>query len=202
MSRIVHDFTTEIPDWESRLALVDIAKATPEQLDALKVTPSNMKVSDYLLTLAHDPETLKHRSVLFNAIMYGQGGLSRGERELGAIGASLVNRCVYCMAVHASRFIGYTKRPDVVETVFKDGSDAQLEPRLRLILDFAVKLSASPVAATATDVEALRRAGLSKLDIHDLIQSVALFGWANRLMHSLGDPVRAAKTAARTVPAA
>lgn len=196
MSAVVHDFTTQIPEWKSRLALVDLAAATPEQLDALKVTPSNMKVSDYMLTLAHDPETLKHRSVLFNAIMYGQGGLSRSERELGAIGASLVNRCVYCMAVHTSRFIALSKRPDVVEAIFADGRDAALEPRMKLILDFAVRLSSSPVALTIEDVEVLRAAGLSKLEIYDLIQSVALFGWANRLMHSLGDPVRMEPAAA------
>lgn len=190
MSAVVHGFTSEIPEWVSRLSLIDLETATAEQRDALAITPSNMKVSDYLLTLAHDPQTLKHRSVLFNAIMYGKGGLARSERELGAMGASLVNRCIYCMAVHASRFTTLTKRPEVVDAIFRDGEGAELEPRMRLVFDFALKLSASPVAATVEDMEVLLRAGLSHLEIHDLIQSVALFGWANRLMHSLGDPVR------------
>jgi alkylhydroperoxidase family enzyme len=61
-----------------------------EQMAAMKVTPSNRKVSDYVLTLAHDPESLAVRSPLFNAIMYGKDGLSSAERELGAVGASIV----------------------------------------------------------------------------------------------------------------
>lgn len=197
MSDIAHAFTTEVPRWRSRLALVDLDNATPEQRDALKITPSNMKVSDYLLTLAHDPQALKHRSLLFNAIMYDQGGLSRAERELGAMGASLVNGCIYCMAAHASRFISLTKRADVVEAIFEHGPAAQIEPRMKAILDFAVKLSKSPVAVAVKDIESLRQAGLSKLEIHDIIQCVALFGWANRLMHSLGDPIKADRPDAR-----
>lgn len=73
---------------------IDLETASPEQLDALKVTPSNTKVSEYVLVLAHDPESLSHRTPLFNGIMYNHGGLSRAERELGAVGASVVNRCV------------------------------------------------------------------------------------------------------------
>ena len=87
-----------------------LAEADPAQIDALQVTPSNTKVSDYVLVLAHDPETLKVRSPLFNAIMYDPGSLGRAERELGAIGASMVNRCIYCAAVHADRHARLTGR--------------------------------------------------------------------------------------------
>jgi len=189
MSTKRHAFTTKVSDWKSRLSLVDLDEATAEQRDALSVTPSNMKVSDYLLTLAHDPQTLKHRTPLFNAIMYEKSGLPRAERELGAMAASFINGCVYCMATHASRFIALTKRPDVVEAIFEQGKDARLEERMQLIYDFAIRLSESPIAITEADVVQLRDAGFSKLEIYDLIQSVALFGWANRLMHSLGDAV-------------
>lgn len=184
-----HAFTTRVSDWKTRLSPVDLSQATPEQRNALSVTPSNMKVSDYLLTLAHDPQTLKHRTPLFNAIMYEKSGLPRAERELGAMGASLVNGCVYCMATHANRFTSLTKRPDIVDAIFDDGEEARLEPRMQLIYDFAIRLSRSPIAVTEADIDGLRAAGFSKLEIYDLIQSVALFGWANRLMHSLGDPV-------------
>ncbi len=68
-----------------------------------------------MLVLAHDPETLGERTPLFNGIMYGRGGLSRAERELGATAASVVNRCVYCACVHAGRFIALAKRPAVIE---------------------------------------------------------------------------------------
>ena len=129
MSNIVHDFTTEIPVWKPYVAPLDLAEASAEQLDALKITPSNTKVSDYVLVLAHDVETLKHRSPLFNAVMYNRGGLSRAEREIGAVGASIVNRCIYCAAVHASRYNQLTKDEDVIAAIFLDGVDAEIDPR-------------------------------------------------------------------------
>lgn len=189
MSKVVHEFTAEIPRWSPYVTPVELDGATPEQLDALQITPSNKKVSAYVLTLAHDPESLKVRSPLFNAIMYGKGGLSSAERELGAVGASIVNRCVYCAAVHASRFNSLTKRTDVTEAIFAGGVEAELEEHQQAIFDFAVKLSKTPAEATAEDIAALSNLGLSKLEILDLILSASIFGWANRLMHTLGEPV-------------
>lgn len=190
MSRIVHRFTRNVPEWQPRITPVDLAKASPEQLDALKITPSNTKVSDYVLVLAHDPETLAVRSPLFNAIMYEPGGMSRAERELGAIGASIVNRCIYCAAVHASRHAQIAKDTAVTDELFARGEKAQLGARDQAIFDFSVKLSQTPPAVTAADVAGLREAGLDEAEIVDLILSSALFCWANRLMHVLGDPVR------------
>ena len=189
MSRVLHKFTRNVPDWRPRVAPVDLDSATTEQRDALQVTPSNTKVSDYVLVLAHDPESLKVRSPLFNAIMYDAGGLSRAERELGAIGCSVVNRCIYCAAVHADRHEKLEKSTDVTDEIFRNGVAARLSPRDQAIFDFAVALSESPTAATAGHVETLREAGLSTEEILDLVLSTALFGWANRLMHVLGDPV-------------
>jgi uncharacterized peroxidase-related enzyme len=189
MSKILHEFTTDIPQWKPYVVPLNLAEATDEQLEALKITPSNTKVSDYVLVLAHDVETLKHRSPLFNGVMYNRGGLSRAERELGAVGASMVNRCIYCAAVHASRYNQLTKETDVIAAIFADGVDAEIEPRLKAILNFAVKLSKCPSDANADDMAALVAAGLGKDEILDLILSTSLFGWANRLMHTLGEPV-------------
>ncbi|MBN9677604.1 peroxidase-related enzyme [Salipiger bermudensis] len=190
MSRIVHKFTRTVPQWQPRVTPVDLQEATEEQLDALSVTPSNTKVSAYVLTLAHDVESLKVRSPLFNAIMYDPGGMSRAERELGAIGASMVNRCIYCAAVHADRHAKLEKDTAVTDELFAKGEKADLNPRNRAIFDFARKLSESPVAADEADMAKLREAGLNDEEILDLILSTSLFGWANRLMHVLGDPVR------------
>jgi uncharacterized peroxidase-related enzyme len=189
MSETLHAFTTTVPEWRPRVKPIELAKATPEQLEALQVTPSNTKVSDYVLVLANDVETLKVRSPLFNAIMYGRGGLSRAERELGAVGASIVNRCIYCAAVHASRYNQLTKDESVIAKIFADGEEAELEERQAAILNFAIRLSRAPSEAGPEDMRSLRNAGLSDEEILDLILSASLFGWANRLMHTLGDPV-------------
>jgi uncharacterized peroxidase-related enzyme len=189
MSETIHEFTTTIPHWQPRVKPIKLDEATPEQLDALKVTPSNTKVSDYVLVLANDVETLKVRTPLFNAIMYNRGGMSRAEREIGATAASVVNRCVYCAAVHASRYNQLAKDEEVMKRIFADGEDADLDPRQSAILRFATRLSKAPSEASENDMQALREAGLNDEEILDLILSASLFGWANRLMHTLGDPV-------------
>ena len=189
MSKIIHDFTTTVPFWQPRVTPIDLDDATEEQRDALQVTPSNQKVSEYVLVLARDAETLKERTPLFNAIMYNRGGMSRAERELSATGASIVNRCVYCAAVHASRYNQLAKDVTVMERIFADGAAADLDVRQLAILQFAMKLSQTPPEVTADDMQMLRDAGLESDEILDLILSASLFGWANRLMHTLGDPI-------------
>ena len=190
MSEVIRKFTRRVPEWRPRVTPVKLEEATEAQLDALSVTPSNTKVSDYVLTLAHDVESLKVRSPLFNAIMYDKGGMSRAEREIGAIGASMVNHCIYCAAVHADRHAQLEKSTEVTDRLFRDGAEADLSPRDRAIFDFAVALSKAPSEAGPAQMAALRAAGLDEAEILDLIISTALFGWANRLMHVLGDPVR------------
>ncbi|MBV7395048.1 peroxidase-related enzyme [Mameliella sediminis] len=195
MNKVITKFTRNVPHWQPRVTPVDLQEASEEQLDALKVTPSNTKVSEYVLTLAHDVESLKVRSPLFNAIMYDKGGMSRAERELGALGASMVNHCIYCAAVHAARHAQIEKSTEVTDKLFRDGAKADLGPRDRAIFDFAVALSECPSQAGPEHMEALKTAGLDEAEVLDLILSASLFGWANRLMHVLGDPVRLAETA-------
>jgi uncharacterized peroxidase-related enzyme len=190
MSEVVHSFTTTIPRWQPYVVPVDLATATDEQRAAMQVTPSSKGISPYVLTLAHDPESLAVRSPLFNLIMYGRDGLAGSERELGAVAASVVNRCVYCAAVHASRFNNLTKRTDVIEAVFADGLEATLDEHLQAIFDFSAHLSTTPPEATAADAQALVDVGLSELECLDLVLSAAIFGWANRLMDTLGEPMR------------
>ncbi|MBR0937475.1 peroxidase-related enzyme [Bradyrhizobium jicamae] len=189
MSEPIHHFTAKVPTWSPYVTPVDLATATPEQLKAMKVTPSNTGFSPYVLTLAHDPESLEVRSPLFNLIMYGKDGLSSAERELGAVAASVVNRCVYCAAVHASRFLGITRRTEVIDAIFADERDARLPPRDQALFDFATGLSTTPVEIDPDHAKALTDAGLSELEQLDLVLSAALFGWANRLMHTLGEPL-------------
>tara|TARA_A100001037_G_scaffold239272_1_gene218853 strand:- start:251 stop:844 length:594 start_codon:yes stop_codon:yes gene_type:complete len=189
MSNVITEFTAEVPHWRPYVTPVALESATPAQREAMKITPSNQKISEYTLVLAHDPESLQYRSPLFNDIMFHRGGLSRAERELGAVGASLVNRCIYCAAVHAARYNQLTKDESVMTRIFADETEATLDPRRSAILAFSAKLSKCPSAADSSDIQALADAGLTPEEILDLVLSVALFGWANRLMHTLGEPV-------------
>ena len=185
----IKKFTTVVPHWQPRVTPVELHNATNEQLDAMKVTVSNTKIGEYTLVLALDPETLQQRTPLFNGIMYGRGGLSRAETELGAVAASVVNQCIYCAAVHANRYNELTKDESLTESIFAGSVDAETEPRINALLEFATKLSQCPSEATRADVERLIENGLSMGEVLDLVLSASLFGWANRLMHVLGDPL-------------
>jgi uncharacterized peroxidase-related enzyme len=121
--------------------------------------------------------------------MFGQKGLPRADRELGAVVSSRINGCAYCASVHAKRFVDLTKEPDVMALIQAEGVEATFEPRRQAIIDYAAKLTREPAAVGAADIAPLRAAGLSDPDILDLTHAVAMFAWANRLMQSLGDPV-------------
>jgi uncharacterized peroxidase-related enzyme len=187
MSKPMRDFTRGELAWKPWLAPLDITTATQEQLTALKITPSNRAVGAYSLVLAHDAEALEQRSPLYNGIMFGQRGLPRAERELGAVTASRINGCAYCASVHAKRFTELSKQPGVMQRIQADGVEAALEPRLKAIVDYAAKLTRDPAAIGAEDAAPLRAQGLSDLEILDLTHAVAMFAWANRLMQTLGE---------------
>ena len=189
MDEPITQFTTSVPFWSPRITPIDLEEATEHQLEAMKVTPSNMAVSEYVLVLAHDPQTLKERTPLFNSIMYSRGGLSRAETELAAVATSVANRCIYCAAVHSKRYNELTNDESVTATVFDESADSSLNSRQRAIVSFATKLSKCPPEANKTDVDLLVENGLDMAEILDVILSTSLFGWANRLMHVLGDPM-------------
>ncbi|SFH60566.1 alkylhydroperoxidase domain protein, Avi_7169 family [Collimonas sp. OK307] len=184
-----HGFTNEVLDWKAWLDVIDIENATADQIKVLEESHPKAKVSDYYLFLGHQPDILRQRSVAFNAIMYAPGGMSRAERELGAMVVSRINGCVYCASVHAQRFEQLAKRNDTVQQVFDDPYQAGINAREQAISKFSAELTNTPGELSAANVQALQEAGLTELEILDLIHSVAIFAWANRLMLNLGEPV-------------
>jgi uncharacterized peroxidase-related enzyme len=190
-------FTNETLDWKSWLQPVALDQATPLQLQVLDESHPQSRVSAYYLTLVHQPLMLRHRSEAYNTIMYAPGGAPRAERELGAMVVSVTNGCVYCTSVHAQRFTQLSKRSDTVEQVFDNPATAGTTERERAIARFAQAVTLRPQSLAADDVAPLRAQGLSDEDILDLLHATAIFGWANRLMHNLGEPsAPAAATAA------
>ena len=55
MSEPLKDFTTVVPFWQPRVTPVELANATDEQLEAMKVTVSNTKIGEYTLVLGAGP---------------------------------------------------------------------------------------------------------------------------------------------------
>ncbi|PHY07925.1 MAG: alkylhydroperoxidase [Alcaligenaceae bacterium] len=185
----IKGFTNATLGWKAWLDVVSLESATPEQLAVLEESHPKAKVSDYYLFLVHQPEVLKQRSIAFNSIMYAPGGMPRAERELGATVVSRVNGCVYCASVHAQRFEQLAKRTDAIIEVFNDPHTAGTSERERAIVRFSLALTRTPDAVSSIDIQALKDVGLTELEILDLMHSVAIFAWANRLMLNLGEPV-------------
>ena len=185
----IKGFTNDTLGWKAWLDVVSLDTATPEQMAVLEESHPKAKVSDYYLFLVHQPEILKQRSVAFNAIMYAPGGMPRAERELGATVVSRINGCVYCASVHAQRFEQLAKTQDAIIEVFTEPQSAGTTPRERAIVDFSIELTANPSEVNAQSIQRLKDAGLTESEILDLIHSVAIFAWANRLMLNLGEPV-------------
>ena len=195
MSEVVHEFTRDVVNWQPYVEPIDTKKMTPAQADALGLKPG-MKPSLYLGVLAHDPQTLKARTPLFNSIMTGKGdGLPRADREIGALITSIVNGCVTCASIHARAAANFMGGPEVVDEILANQLDAKVDAKHQALIDFTVSLTATPPAPTAEQAEALRAHGFSDLDILDLIHAVAIFNWANRLMHTLGEPLRSGTSA-------
>ncbi|MDR0213374.1 MAG: peroxidase-related enzyme [Comamonas sp.] len=179
-------FTSETLGWKAWLEVLSPETATPEQQHVLEVSHPKAKTMDFYLLLARQPQVLLERSQAFNAIMYAPGGLSRAEREVAATAVSRSNGCVYCASVHAQRFEQLAKRNDVMAQMFDDPDTAGTNARERAIIQSSLALTRAPGSFGAQNVQPLRDAGLSDLEILDMLHSAALFGWANRLMLNLG----------------
>ena len=185
----VNGFTNESLDWKAWLDVVNVDQATPEQVAVLEASHPQAKTSDYYLLLVHQPEILNHRSHTYNAIMYAPRGLNRADRELGALTVSQINGCVYCASVHAQRFEQLSKRPDLVAAVFANPATAAQTSPDKAIIELATALTLKPDHLDEALIQALKEEGMDEVEILDLIHSVSIFGWANRLMLNLGEPV-------------
>lgn len=189
MSTVQHGFTLDPVAWDAWLDIIDISTATPEQIAVLEESTPTAKTSPYYLLLAHDVEVLRQRSRLFNAVMYGGGGLKRADRELATVVVSRINGCVYCASVHARRFVQLRKTTEPVQSILEQGIGTELGERDRALVDYAEKLTTTPHLVEAADLAPLRQIGLTDLEILDLTHAIAMFAWANRLMQSLGHVV-------------
>jgi len=185
-----HDgFTTDTLDWTSWLTPVDVSSAAPEQLEILDESDPTARKSAYYLTLLHDADVLRQRSAVYSAIMYAPGGLDRADRELGALVVSTLNGCRYGASLHAQQLIELSQRAELVREVFADPMSAGESDRDRALILYAQRLTLYTNEFSSADVERLRAVGLSDDAILDFTHAVAIFGWANRLTQTLGEPV-------------
>ena len=143
-------------------------------------------VPNVLRVYALRPRHLELWNAFYDDLMRGDSALTRPQREMIAVVVSTVNRCHYCMVSHSAYLRRLTGDPVLVEQLRTNYRYADVEPRERAMLDFAVKLTEQSSASTEADVESLRDAGWADEDIMDIAEVTAMFNFTNRLASGLG----------------
>ncbi len=132
------------------------------------------------------PETGKHLYELAQVLLRGESPIPEAERELIAAYVSSRNDCQFCTMSHAaaSRELFGPER-DLVDCVIEDIDQVDLAPKLRSLLNIAVKVAKNGKAVTSEDVEAARKAGANDREIHDTVLIAATFCMYNRYVDGL-----------------
>ncbi len=143
-------------------------------------------VPNVLRVYALRPRHLELWNAFYDDLMRGDSGLTKVQREMIAVVVSTENRCHYCMVSHGAFLRKLTGDPLLVEQLRTNHRYADIEPRERAMLDFAVKLTGQSAACTEQDVEALREAGWSDEDVMDIAEVTGMFNFTNRLASGLG----------------
>jgi uncharacterized peroxidase-related enzyme len=108
-------------------------------------------------------------------------GLSKGEREMIVTTTSAANHCLYCVVAHGAILRIYEKKPLVADQVAINYRKADISPRQRAILDFAMKVCLHSDEVAEADFPALHAHGLNDEDIWDIASITAFFGLSNRI---------------------
>jgi len=118
---------------------------------------------------------------MYNDLMLGESALSKLEREMIAVVVSSVNKCFYCLTAHGAAVRHLSGDPKLGEMLVMNYRVADLDPKQKAMLDFAVLLTESPEAIEEDDREELREAGWSDRDIWDIASVVGFFNMSNRV---------------------
>ena len=131
------------------------------------------------------PERLRNFIRLYDELMLAPLGLTKLEREMIAVAVSSWNRCYYCLVAHGAAVRKLSGDPQLGEMMAFNYRVADLPPRQRAMLDFALQLTAAPHTVTEADREALRGHGFADADIFDIAEVAAFFNYTNRVAHAV-----------------
>src|SRR6185503_8732000 len=130
-------------------------------------------VPNVLRAYAFDNAKLRAFILMVDELMLADSGLSKLEREMIAVAVSSVNHCHYCLTAHGAAVRQRAKDPEMGELIAQNYRAADLPPRQKAMLDFAVKLTEAPDKIEEADRESLRCAGFTDRDIWDIASVTA-----------------------------
>ena len=110
-----------------------------------------------------------------------ESGLTKGDREMIVTTTSAANNCLYCVVAHGAILRIYEKKPLVADQVAINYRKAEISPRQRTMLDFAMKVCLHSDEINDTDFAVLHAQGFSDEDAWDIAAITAFFGLSNRM---------------------
>jgi uncharacterized peroxidase-related enzyme len=140
-------------------------------------------IPNVFLALAHRPAEFQAFFDYHDALMLKDSGLSKAEREMIVVATSAANDCHYCVIAHGAILRIYTKQPLIADQIAVNYRRADITPRQRAVLDFAIKIALRPQDIEDSDRVQLHQHGLSDEDIWDVGAIAAFFALSNRMAH-------------------
>jgi len=143
-------------------------------------------VPNVFLTLAYRPDEFRAFFAYHDALMEKDSGLTKAEREMIVVATSAANQCQYCVIAHGAILRIRAKNPLIADQVAVNYRKADITPRQKAMLDFAMKVSADAQRVSEEDFAALQPHGFSDDDIWDIAAISAFFALSNRLANFTG----------------
>ena len=166
----------------SRYPVPDI-KDLPDDIRerVLAVQEKSGFVPNVFLALAHRPDEFRAFFAYHDALMEKPSGLTKAEREMIVVATSAINQCQYCVIAHGAILRVRAKNTLIADQVATNYRKADITPRQKAMLDFALKVSLEAYAVSDADYQTLRGHGFSDEDIWDIGAVSAFFGLSNRM---------------------
>jgi uncharacterized peroxidase-related enzyme len=138
-------------------------------------------VPNVFLTLAYRPDEFRAFFAYHDALMEKDGGLTKAEREMIVVATSSANQCHYCVIAHGAILRIRAKNPQIADQIAVNYRKADITPRQRAMLDFAMKVSRTAQEISEEDFAAVAGHGFSDDDIWDIAAIAAFFALSNRM---------------------
>ena len=138
-------------------------------------------IPNVFLTLAYRPDEFRAFFAYHDALMDKDGGLTKAEREMIVVATSSANQCQYCVIAHGAILRIRAKNPLIADQIAINYRKADITPRQKAMLDFAMKVALQAQIVSEDDFVALSNHGFSNDDVWDIAAIAAFFGLSNRL---------------------
>jgi uncharacterized peroxidase-related enzyme len=138
-------------------------------------------IPNVFLVLAHRPEEFRAFMAYHDALMDKAGGLSKAEREMIVVATSAANQCQYCVIAHGAILRIRAKNPLIADQVAINYRKADITPRQRAMLDFAMKVALQSSEVGDADIILLEQHGFTREDVWDMAAIAAFFAMSNRM---------------------